>query len=105
VRQVQMRVGGRHSPSGLCEGECGKSEALTADRAGANGVIRTDAGSKDCGLLQLKPALQAEQESFFVGGWPFPMLHEALGFSSDGQQSPSIIWDCAIPESPSAICI
>jgi len=70
-------------------------------------------GSKDCGVLQLKPALQAAQEPCLpVRGLPPRFLHEVLCAAFPGQQSPGVaVWSAelicswqlraeAIPASP-----
>ena len=66
-----MCRGGRHNPSGLWEKSGGGGVTDEFDRAGR--IISTSpaVGSKDWGLLQLYPALQALQGPFLPrGDWP-----------------------------------
>ena len=61
----------------------------TVETTGAMSQARAGAGSYDCGLLQLYPALQAEQESFLPKGPSPRRLQEVPGSLFPGQQSPA----------------
>jgi hypothetical protein len=65
----------------------------TVERAGGTRHTRAGAGSYDCGLLQLYPALQAVHESFLPSGPSPSRLQEVPGSLFPGQQSPaSVTW-------------
>jgi hypothetical protein len=61
----------------------------TDETTGKTRQARVQAGSYDCGLLQLYPALQAEQESFLPKGVSPRRLQDVPGSLFPGQQSPA----------------
>jgi len=76
-----------------------------AGRAGSEKITQTNAGSNDCEVLQLYPALQAVQDPFPEGLSP-DLLQGVPWSALPGQQSPACtVWPDALIWSWQLLCV